>query len=186
VNVFSPTAENRHRFADHYRKALDLDIRAVNSPEEAVQGADILVTATNSVSPTISPDWLKPGLHLSSINRTELAPAVFAKVERLIVNAREGGKSFTARNCANIGGFNQNDRNSHSGIADVNAVPELKDMVSGKASGRQSASEITCFHNYQGLGLQFAAIGSIVYREALKRKIGVVLDDRYFTQDVHP
>jgi hypothetical protein len=27
---------------------------------------------------------------------------------------------------------------------------------------------------------------SIVYREAVKRKIGLVLDDRYFTQSVHP
>ena len=65
-------------------------------------------------------------------------------------------------------------------------VPELSDMVSGRASGRQSPEEITCFHNYQGLGLQFAAIGAIVYREAMKRKIGLKLDDRYFTQTVHP
>jgi ornithine cyclodeaminase/alanine dehydrogenase-like protein (mu-crystallin family) len=111
---------------------------------------------------------------------------VFTKVDRLIVNAREGGKSFTARNAPQVGGFNQGDRNAHSGIADVSKVPELKDMVSGKVSGRQTPSEITCFHNYQGLGLQFAAIGAIVYREAVKRKLGLSIDDRYFTQDVHP
>ncbi len=186
VTVFSPTIENLQRFVDHYRKKLGLDIRAAASAEEAVDGVDILVTATNSVSPTVNPAWLKPGMHLSSINRTELAPAVFSKIGRLIVNARDGGTSYTARNCTPIGGFNQNDRNSHSGIAAVDAIPELKDLVSGKASGREAAQEITCFHNYQGLGLQFAAVGSIVYREAVKRKIGLVLDDRYFTQDVHP
>ena len=186
VKVFSPTVENRHRFAEHYRKVLDLDIRAVDSAEEALEGVDILVTATNSISPTIKPEWLKSGVHLSSINRTELAPAVFARVDRLVLNAREGGKSFTARNSPEIGGFNQGDRNSHTGVADVSKVPELKDMVSGKAQGRGSRGEITCFHNYQGLGLQFAAIGSIVYHQALKRKIGLVLDDRYFTQTVHP
>jgi ornithine cyclodeaminase/alanine dehydrogenase-like protein (mu-crystallin family) len=186
VKVFSPNAENCHRFVEHYRKALDLDIRESASAEEAVDGVDMLVTATNSVSPTIKPEWLKPGMHLSSINRTELAPAVFAKIDRLIVNAREGGKSFTARNTPDLGGFNKGDRNAHSGISDVANVPELKDMVSGKARGRESRGEITCFHNYQGLGLQFAAIGSIVYREAVKRKIGLILDDRYFTQDVHP
>ena len=98
---------------------------------------------------------------------------MFERVTRLVVNAREGGKSFTARNSPDIGGFNQGDRNSHSGVADLSKVPELKDMVSGKASGRQSEDEITCFHNYQGLGLQFAAIGAIVYREAVKRKIGL-------------
>ena len=186
IRVFSPTAENRRRFAEHYRKALELDIRAVDSPDQVVVGADVLVTATNSVSPTIKAEWLRAGIHLSSVNRTELAPPVFESVTRLVVNAREGGKSFTARNSPEIGGFNQGDRNSHTGVADVSKVPELKDMVSGKVSGRQSDSEITCFHNYQGLGLQFAAIGAIVYREALKRKIGLTLDDRYFTQTVHP
>jgi ornithine cyclodeaminase/alanine dehydrogenase-like protein (mu-crystallin family) len=146
----------------------------------------VLVTATNSVGPTVKPEWLTKGIHLSSINRTELGPSVFEKVERLIVNARIGGKSYTARGCPEIGGFNQGDRNSHTGIADVSKVPELKDLVSGKVSGRVSEGEITCFHNFQGLGLQFAAIGAIVHREAVKRKIGVELDDRYFTQDVHP
>ncbi len=186
IKVYSPTSENRRRFAEHYRKALDRNIRAVDSAEEAAAGVDVLVTATNSVSPTIEPEWLRTGMHLSSVNRTELQPAVFPRIGRLVVNAREGGKSFTARNCPDIGGFNQNDRNAHSGIADVAKVPELRDMTSGRFPGRQSAAEITCFHNYQGLGLQFAAIGAIVYREAVKRKIGLVLDDRTFTQEVHP
>ncbi len=186
VKVFGPTPENRRRFAEHYRKLLDLDIRAVDSAQEAAERVDILVTATNSVSPTILPEWLVPGMHLCSINRTELSPAVFGKVDRLVVNTREGGKSFAARNSPNIAGLDQGARTSHMGATDVSKAPELKDMVSGKALGRRSQSEITCFHNYQGLGLQFAAIGSIVYRETLKRGIGLVLDDRYFTQTVHP
>jgi len=186
IKVYSPTPANRRAFAEHYRKALDRNIHAVDSAEEAAEGADVLVTATNSVSPTIEPAWLKPGMHLSSVNRTELKPSVFPLIGRLVVNAREGGKSFTARNCPDIGGFNQNDRNAHSGIADVAKVPELRDMTAGRFPGRQSAAEITCFHNYQGLGLQFAAIGAIVYREAVKRKIGLILDDRTFTQTVHP
>ena len=33
---------------------------------------------------------------------------------------------------------------------------------------------------------EFAAVGSLVYREAVRRKIGLVIDDRYFTQSVHP
>ena len=186
IRIYSPTKENRMRFAAYFAANLGRDVCAVGSAEEAVEGADVLVTATNSVSPTVKPEWLKPGMHLSSINRTELGPAVFTKIDRLVVNAREGGRSYTARNAPSIGGFNQGDRNSHTGIADVSKVPELKDMVSGKVPGRQSGSELTCFHNYQGLGLQFAAIGAIVYREALKRNIGLKLDDRYFTQDVHP
>ena len=56
-------------------------------------------------------------------------------------------------------------------------IPELKDLLAGRADGRKSDAELTCFHNYQGLGLQFAAIGAIVYREAKRRKLGLELDD---------
>src|SRR5262245_20481533 len=102
VRVFSPTPENRRRFAEHYRNALDVDVRAVDRAEDAALGADVLVTATNSLAPTIRPEWLKPGMHLSSVNRTELEPAVFGRIDRLIVNAREGGKSLTARNSPEV------------------------------------------------------------------------------------
>lgn len=186
VKVYSPTAQNRRRFADHYRRALDIAIEAVDSADEAADGVDVLVTATNSASATVKREWLKPGVHLSTVNRSELPPAVIQTIDRLVVNAREGGKSFTARNCPEMPGLDRGDPSAQLGIADLSKLPELKHMLSGKFPGRQSPAEITCFHNYQGLGLQFAAIGSIVYREAVKRKIGLTLDDRYFTQDVHP
>ena len=37
VRVFSPTPENRRGFAEHYRKKLNLDIRTVDTAEEAVR-----------------------------------------------------------------------------------------------------------------------------------------------------
>jgi alanine dehydrogenase len=180
VKVYSPTAENRQAFAEKFRKRLQINIRAVASAEEAADGVDVLVTATNSLTPTIAPAWVRPGMHISSIRRTELPLEVLAQVDRLVVNARAGGESFLARDCPNV------PEDSASGVPHVEGVPELKDLAAGHTPGRQSRDEITCFHNYQGLGLQFAALGSIVYREAMKRRIGLTIDDRYFTQSVHP
>jgi ornithine cyclodeaminase/alanine dehydrogenase-like protein (mu-crystallin family) len=180
VKVFSPTAANRQSFADHFRSRLQINIRPVDSAEEAAAGVDVLVTATNSLKPTIRPEWVKPGMHISSIRRGELPLEVFDKVDRLVVNARVGGDTFLARGCPDV------PEDNSSGVPDVERFPELKDLASGTALGRQSPNEITCFHNYQGLGLQFAAVGSLVYREAVRRKVGLVIDDRYFTQSVHP
>jgi alanine dehydrogenase len=180
VKVYSPTAENRQAFADHFGGRLQINIRPVASAAEAADGVDVLVTATNSLTPTIAPEWVKPGMHVSSIRRSELPIEVFGKVDRLVVNARAGGESFEAQGCPHI------PEDSASGVPHIEGVPELKDLVAGHTPGRQSRDEITCFHNYQGLGLQFAAVGSIVYREAVKRRIGLVVDDRYFTQSVHP
>jgi alanine dehydrogenase len=181
VKVFSPTAENRQNFADHFRSRLQINIRPVDSADEAAAGVDVLVTATNSLKPTIRPEWIRPGMHLSSIRRGEIPLEVFDKIDRLVVNAREGGQTYLARGCPDVP-----EADNSSGIPNVERFPELKDLAAGKAPGRQSKDEITCFHNYQGLGLQFAALGSIVYREALKRKIGLTVDDRYFTQSIHP
>jgi alanine dehydrogenase len=180
VKVYSPTPENRQAFADHFGRRLQINIRPVASAQEAAAGVDVLVTATNSLRPTIAPEWVKPGMHISSIRRSELPVEVFGKVDRLVVNARVGGETFLAQGCPDV------PEDSSSGVPHIEGVPELKDLAAGHTPGRQSNDEITCFHNYQGLGLQFAAVGSIVYREALKRKIGLVLDDRYFTQSVHP
>jgi alanine dehydrogenase len=186
IRVFSPTEANRTRFADQARRKLQINIRAVASAEQAVDGADVLVTATNSLQPTVKPEWLKPGMHLSTVNRTELPPAIFAKVDRLILNARAGGQDYMARGCPETRGLVQGDSHSTGTITTLDSYPELRDLAAGRAQGRQSRTEITCFHNFQGLGLQFAALGSLVYREAKKRKIGLELDDRLFTQSIHP
>jgi alanine dehydrogenase len=186
IRIFSPTAANRTRFADQFRAKLQVNIRAVASAEEAVDGADVLVTATNSLQPTVKPDWLKPGMHLSTVNRTELPPEIFAKVDRLVLNARAGGQDYMARGCPETRGLVQGDSHSTGTVTRLDAYPELKDLAAGRAQGRQSPEEITCFHNFQGLGLQFAALGSLVYREAKKRKVGIELDDRLFTQTIHP
>jgi alanine dehydrogenase len=180
VKVYGPTPEKRQAFADHFRSRLQINIRPVASAEEAAAGVDVLVTATNSLKPTIAPEWVKPGMHISTIRSGELPLEVFGKVDRLVVNTRAGGETFVAQGCPHV------PEDNAGGPPHIAGVPELKDLAAGSTPGRQSADEITCFHNYQGLGLQFAAVGSIVYREALKRKIGLVLDDRYFTQSVHP
>ena len=49
----------------------------LDSAEDAVRNADVIMCATNSASPVIETEWLKPGVHVSSmgpkfVNRHEL------------------------------------------------------------------------------------------------------------------
>src|SRR5574341_1473474 len=48
VKVYSRNPENRTRFADEMARVTNLDIRPVATPQEAVRGVDIVLTATNS------------------------------------------------------------------------------------------------------------------------------------------
>lgn len=60
VRVWSRTASHAKRFAD------EIGAKAM-SAEEAVRGADVVVTATNAREPILKGAWLKPGAHVNAV-----------------------------------------------------------------------------------------------------------------------
>ena len=85
VRVWSRTPDHAKRFADlHGARAMDL--------EAAVRGADVVVTATNSLEPFLKGAWLKEGAHVNAIGSPrptwrELDDEAMHKT--LIVDSRE-------------------------------------------------------------------------------------------------
>jgi thiomorpholine-carboxylate dehydrogenase len=60
VRVWSRNGEHRARFAEeHGAVAMEA--------EEAVRGADVVVTATNALTPILQGRWLKPGAHVNAV-----------------------------------------------------------------------------------------------------------------------
>jgi alanine dehydrogenase len=62
VRVWSRNEEKRHRFAEQ------TGAKSVASAEEAVRGADIVVTATSAKDPVVQADWIADGAHGVHIN----------------------------------------------------------------------------------------------------------------------
>ncbi len=60
IRVWSPTREHAERFA------REIGARAM-SAADAVRGADVVVTATNSKTPILCGAWLKPGCHVNAV-----------------------------------------------------------------------------------------------------------------------
>lgn len=60
VRVWSRTAEHARRFAERH------GIRLMTA-EDAVRGADVVVTATSAVEPILKGAWLKPGAHVNAV-----------------------------------------------------------------------------------------------------------------------
>jgi ornithine cyclodeaminase/alanine dehydrogenase-like protein (mu-crystallin family) len=85
IRVWSRTAANAERFAErHHVRAMGL--------EAAVRGADVVVTATNAVTPILEGAWLKPGAHVNAVgsprpNWRELDDTAMANT--LVVDSRE-------------------------------------------------------------------------------------------------
>ena len=67
ARVFSPTRENRQKFAAEMTGILGIEVIAVDSPAKVVDGADVIICATNSNIPVFEGDWLVPGQHVTSI-----------------------------------------------------------------------------------------------------------------------
>ncbi|NIP97705.1 MAG: ornithine cyclodeaminase family protein, partial [Akkermansiaceae bacterium] len=97
AKVFSPTPENRNRFAQEMSQELGVAIQPVARPEDAVAGVDIVVVATNTTGRgdliAYRGAWMETGQHVNSIGATggklrEIDPECFARADRIGVDSR--------------------------------------------------------------------------------------------------
>ena len=75
--------ETLDAFCERLAPMIKARIRCANTPEEAAQEADIVVTATTSETPVLQAEWLQPGAHVNAMganaaSRMELDPAIVA------------------------------------------------------------------------------------------------------------
>lgn len=193
VQIFSPTQANRERFAGEMARETGAACAALESPEAALAGADIVVAATNAASSVVRAEWLSRGAHLTCVKDSELGDDTIRKMDRLVIHVRR----FAPKNY--IAGRDE-EIEIHDPIEFLSgkaasaplerpfwtAAPELKDLIAGKVSGRESPEEITCFINNIGIGLQFAALGAAAYEQARAKGIGREIPTDWFLQSVHP
>jgi alanine dehydrogenase len=132
-------------------------VRATASAEEAVRGADVVVTATTSSTPVLSGEWLSPGTHINALgaprpNWRELDDEVL-RHSRIYVDSREAAM-----------------KESGDVIAAGEIFAEVGEVVSGAKPARQSAEEVTLFKSL-GLAVEDVATAELVYRKALEEVI---------------
>jgi alanine dehydrogenase len=145
VRVWSP------RYAEDF--ARQFNVRATSSPEEAVRGADVVVTATTSRTPVLSGQWLSAGVHINAVGACrpdwrELDDETLRR-SRVYVDSREAAL-----------------KESGDVIAAGRMFAELGEVATGFKPGRESAEEITLFKSL-GLAVEDVATAGLVYRRAL-------------------
>ncbi len=169
AKIFSRTEENRKRLAEEFRQRYDMDVVAVNSPESAIVGSDIILAAVKSSESVVRGEWLSPGMHINSVgtarrDQRELDPLTFQRSDIIVVDTREGvlteaGDAVAAKD-----------------VIELKEIHQLSDLVMDRAPSRQSDEQITLFKSV-GTGIQDIALASMVYQRALTRGLGTQLDD---------
>ena len=188
VRVFSPNPAHRERFVEDPRWESCPDVAAVASAEEAVRGSDIVVIATNALTPVIRTGWLEPGQYVCSVRHCEIAPETFARFDVLAVNSKDnlGPTTFVAKNAKGPlppqvlldieKGYPPGDAVN----IDWRNTPDLPDLLLNRHPGRTDPEQVTCFNNSVGFGLQFAALAGKVYEAAVSRGVGRELPEDLF------
>lgn len=184
VRVYSPTPANRAALVARAREELGLPAEAAESARGAVEGADLVIAATNTSAPIVDGAWLSPGAHVVSIvsgderlNRRELDDETFRRAARIVVHSKEQAMKHEQGDLAGP---------VAAGTLSWEGMYDLSELIAGEAPGRANPDDITVFKNNVGLGLQFAAVASRVYEDAREARVGRELPGEWFLQKMKP
>ncbi|MGH7829398.1 MAG: ornithine cyclodeaminase family protein [Candidatus Binatia bacterium] len=196
IHVFSPTKANRESYAEEMRSKLHIEVEAVDSPEKAVKGADIVAMTTDSLVPVIKAEWLEPGMHVTNVRSNEAGRDVIAKAD-VIARLGTATLQLDRQPPGTIGGsdgmfayFAGTDEErkrvptSPSREIDNSRVGTVPEIMAGRWAGRTSDRQITFLNNQGTQGLQFAAVGGKAYELAKARGLGHPLPLEWFVQDI--
>ena len=165
VRVTSRTPQSRHRYAEEIGKEYGLNIRPVESTEEALKGADVVISATTTSTPFVKESWLGEGITVYSIGKhQEMESSVYKNSDKFVVDSWE--------RCKNKSDMQRMLKEKYLSEKDLYA--ELPEILSGRKHARQSDRE-RIFIRAIGLVNQDVAMAGYIYRSALGSGIGTRL-----------
>lgn len=163
ARIFSPTRAHREAFAEKMTAELNFPVHAVASAEEALENADIVITATNSRTPVFDGDSLGSGTHITSIAngdktriRQELDETTLRRADLAFITSKETV-------CVNESDVFRAVRDH---VITWDRVHEISSLLLGKVAGRTDDRQVSLF-KLQGTGILDVAVGLKAY-ERLK------------------
>lgn len=141
------------------------DTHATDSIHQAVSNADIVCLCTSSSEPVIKKEWLKEGVHITSVGYRppggEL-PRDVIESSHLFVESK---RAFEP---------------PPSGSAELQGLPadfgtELGEMLLKQKAGRRSESETTVYKS-MGHAMEDLVAANLVYQKAIEKKMGMEVE----------
>ena len=166
--VASKSVEEEISFIDELSPLMpDVEfVSAETHGRKAMDGADILVTATSAQAPLLHADWMKPGAFYSHIGGWEDQYEVALQCEKIVCDDWD---TVTHRTQT----LSRMYKEGLISGKDIHA--DLHELVSGHKVGRESDDERIYF-NAVGLAYLDVAIGLAMYNRAKSAGVGCELD----------
>jgi len=134
--------------------------------QRAVDGADVIVTATSAQAPLLKAAWMKPGAFYSHVGGWEDEYAVAKQCDKIVCDDWETVKHRTQTLSRMY---------KDGELADTDITCNLGDLVTGRVRGRESAEQRIYF-NAVGLAYVDIAIAWAMYRRAIENDAGRELE----------
>jgi ornithine cyclodeaminase/alanine dehydrogenase-like protein (mu-crystallin family) len=166
VCAFGRDPQRREQFAREMTARLGVPVTPVSSAEDAVRGAQIVITATTASQPVVEGRWLEPGVHINAIGvnyaqKRELDAEAVLRSDIIAADSVEQSK-IEAGDL--IHAFGED-------LSRWRGVRELAQIVAGKVPGRTSPDQITLFKS-NGIAIEDIVVAGRIYERARERGLG--------------
>jgi len=169
ARVFDPAGNAAVAFAREMSAALGIEVVVAGSPGEAVDGADVVCTATVSRTPVFCDGDLAAGVHINAIGSykpdVQEVPAETVCRAVVVVDHRESALVEAGDLIVPL---------RQGAITEAHIHAELGEILAGKTSGRTSESQTTLFKSV-GVAVQDLAAASRAVANAERQGLGRIV-----------
>jgi len=174
VRIFDPIRERATNLIEKIKANTPFNkvkLTATNTPEETVNGADIITTVTTARGPVFNAKDIKKGAHINAVgsytpDMQELDPLIFGKCGKLFLDSRKAVLEESGDLIKPL---------KEGLLLEDQISGELGELVAGKKVGRESEDEITIFKTV-GLAVQDVVVAEDIYKKVTHAGVGLSVD----------
>lgn len=194
IKVFSPTRANLLAYCAQMSELLKIEVAPADSAEDVVRGSDIVVSATNSLQPTLQPEWIEPGAHVTVVQRRELVEGVYERATHIaqlghssmprdakipgLQRVKGGLSAYLA------GSPEQQARVPRGGDSSSQNYPTIAQIIGSGSTANRTAEDISLFLPIGTQGVQFSAVGGLALRRCEEAGRGHILPSEWFLENI--
>jgi ornithine cyclodeaminase len=172
IRVHSLRPESREQFARRLREDLGRKVHVVETWEEGVRGADVVVEASrlSTPAPLLKTEWIKPGalvMPYGTVSAVELS--LVEIMDKIVVD------DWVQAHAGPLGALRVHVDSGR--LSEGNLYAELGQIVAGALPGRERADETILFW-HRGLSITDIALGEALITKARERGLGTRLPYR--------
>jgi alanine dehydrogenase len=166
ARVYGRDASRREKFCADMAERLGISVYAAGSAAQAIEGADIVCTATTASQPVVTGSDIAAGMHINAIgvnhaHKQELDEAAVRRADLIAVDSIEQSRQEAGDL---IMAFGQDESKWSS-------VKKLADIVDGKVPGRPKETAVTLFKS-NGIASWDLAVAVRVWALAREKGLG--------------